>query len=75
MFIIQIFSDLTHVLQVLPLHSKMRDKSAFIGWTGVLNLGLVITICLYQAVGFYSNYVYDCRYCLSTVRCESSQHL
>lgn len=38
---------------VLPLHSKMRDKPAFIGWNGVLNLGLVITICLYQAVGFY----------------------
>ena len=31
----------------------MQDKPAFIGWTGVLNLGLVITICLYQAVGFY----------------------
>ena len=31
----------------------MRDKPAFIGWNGVLNLGLVITICLYQAVGFY----------------------
>lgn len=38
---------------VLPLHTKMQDKPAFTGWNGVLNLGLTITVCLYQAVGFY----------------------
>ncbi|XP_045202829.2 proton-coupled amino acid transporter 2-like [Mercenaria mercenaria] len=38
---------------ILPLHDKMKDKSAFLGKAGVLNLGLTITIALYCAVGFY----------------------
>ncbi|XP_060581828.1 proton-coupled amino acid transporter 1-like [Ruditapes philippinarum] len=38
---------------VLPLHNKMADKPAFLGKAGVLNLGLTITIALYNAVGFY----------------------
>ncbi|XP_045206547.2 proton-coupled amino acid transporter 2-like [Mercenaria mercenaria] len=38
---------------VLPLHMKMIDKPAFLGKAGVLNLGLTITIALYNAVGFY----------------------
>ncbi|KAI8798036.1 proton-coupled amino acid transporter 2 [Biomphalaria glabrata] len=38
---------------VLPLENKMRSPQDFGGWFGVLNLGLVITICLYAAVGFY----------------------
>ena len=31
----------------------MVEKPAFLGKAGVLNLGLTITICLYNAVGFY----------------------
>lgn len=31
----------------------MKDKAAFLGKAGVLNLGLTITIALYNAVGFY----------------------
>ncbi|KAL4229730.1 hypothetical protein ACF0H5_010119 [Mactra antiquata] len=38
---------------VLPLHSKMKEKDAFLGKAGVLNLGLTITIALYTAMGFY----------------------
>lgn len=38
---------------VLPLHGKMKDKAAFLGKGGVLNLGLTTTIALYNAVGFY----------------------
>ncbi|KAH3717788.1 proton-coupled amino acid transporter 4-like isoform X1 [Dreissena polymorpha] len=38
---------------VLPLHNKMKEKEAFLGKAGVLNLGLTIVICLYSAVGFY----------------------
>ena len=35
------------------MHEKMRDRQAFLGKAGVLNLGLTITICLYAAMGFY----------------------
>ncbi|KAL3880859.1 hypothetical protein ACJMK2_033065 [Sinanodonta woodiana] len=38
---------------VLPLRNKMKNKEEFGGWVGVLNLGCVITVCLYEAVGFY----------------------
>ncbi|KAK3577264.1 hypothetical protein CHS0354_030549 [Potamilus streckersoni] len=38
---------------VLPLMNKMKSKEEFGGWFGVLNLGCVITVCLYEAVGFY----------------------
>lgn len=38
---------------VLPLHNKMKEREAFLGKAGVLNLGLTITVALYQAVGFY----------------------
>ncbi|XP_053398503.1 proton-coupled amino acid transporter 1-like isoform X2 [Mercenaria mercenaria] len=38
---------------VLPLHNKMVEKPAFLGKAGVLNLGLTITVALYNAVGFY----------------------
>lgn len=38
---------------VLPLHNKMREKDAFLGKAGVVNLGLTITVALYNAVGFY----------------------
>ncbi|WAR27571.1 S36A1-like protein [Mya arenaria] len=38
---------------VLPLHNKMRTPAAFPGMTGILTLGLTITICLYNVVGFY----------------------
>ena len=31
----------------------MERKNEFLGKAGVLNLGLTITICLYNAVGFY----------------------
>ncbi|XP_071086834.1 neutral amino acid uniporter 4-like [Haliotis cracherodii] len=38
---------------VLPLENKMRNPQDFAGWTGVLNLGMVIVTSLYTAVGFY----------------------
>lgn len=33
----------------------MIHPEDFGGWTGVLNLGMVITTVLYTAVGFYGN--------------------
>ena len=47
------FSLFTFIFQVLQLHNKMKEKEAFLGKAGVLNLGLTIVICLYSAVGFY----------------------
>lgn len=38
---------------VLPLYQKMKNQEDFLGWAGVLNLGLVITVALYNIVGFY----------------------
>ncbi|CAG5130944.1 unnamed protein product, partial [Candidula unifasciata] len=38
---------------VLPLENNMRHPEDFAGWTGVLNLGMVGTVCLYTAIGFY----------------------
>ncbi|BFZ24504.1 hypothetical protein BsWGS_27543 [Bradybaena similaris] len=38
---------------VLPLKNTMRTPEDFGGWTGVLNLGMITTVCLYCAVGFY----------------------
>ncbi|KAH9504004.1 hypothetical protein Btru_067524 [Bulinus truncatus] len=38
---------------VLPLENKMKCPEDFGGWFGVLNLGMVTTVCLYAAVGFY----------------------
>ncbi|XP_059150879.1 proton-coupled amino acid transporter 2-like [Physella acuta] len=38
---------------VLPLENKMKHPGDFGGWVGVLNLGMVTTVCLYAAVGFY----------------------
>lgn len=38
---------------ILPLHNKMKEKKAFLGYAGVLNLSLTITISLYSAIGFY----------------------
>ncbi|XP_064608550.1 neutral amino acid uniporter 4-like [Liolophura sinensis] len=40
---------------VLPIENKMIHPEDFGGWTGVLNLGMVITTVLYTAVGFYGN--------------------
>ncbi|XP_023932553.1 proton-coupled amino acid transporter 4-like [Lingula anatina] len=38
---------------VLPIENKMRTPDAFSGWAGVLNLGMVIVVALYTAIGFY----------------------
>ncbi|CAG5130942.1 unnamed protein product [Candidula unifasciata] len=38
---------------VLPLENNMRHPEDFGGWTGVLNVGMICTVCLYSAVGFY----------------------
>ncbi|XP_012945745.2 proton-coupled amino acid transporter 4 [Aplysia californica] len=38
---------------VLPLENNMRKPEDFTGWFGVLNLGMVTTVCMYLAVGFY----------------------
>lgn len=31
----------------------MKQPEDFSGWTGILNLGMVATVCLYTAIGFY----------------------
>ncbi|CAL1526827.1 unnamed protein product [Lymnaea stagnalis] len=36
-----------------PLRSKMKNQADFDGWTGVMNLGMVIVTAVYTAVGFY----------------------
>ncbi|KAJ8297597.1 hypothetical protein KUTeg_024128 [Tegillarca granosa] len=38
---------------VLPLQNKMKDRAAFGGWFGVLDLGMTIVTCLYTSIGFY----------------------
>ncbi|CAL1545405.1 unnamed protein product [Lymnaea stagnalis] len=38
---------------VLPLENKMKNPQDFGGWFGVLNLGMVTTVCLYASIGFY----------------------
>ncbi|CAG5133407.1 unnamed protein product, partial [Candidula unifasciata] len=38
---------------VLPLENSMQNPEDFGGWSGVLNLGMVTTVCLYTAIGFY----------------------
>ncbi|XP_013395783.2 proton-coupled amino acid transporter 4-like [Lingula anatina] len=38
---------------VLPIKNKMKEPDAFSGWAGVLNLGMVIVIVLFLAIGFY----------------------
>ncbi|BFZ14999.1 hypothetical protein BsWGS_18038 [Bradybaena similaris] len=38
---------------VLPLENAMQNPEDFGGWTGVLNLGMVTTVCLYTAIGFF----------------------
>ncbi|BFZ24505.1 hypothetical protein BsWGS_27544 [Bradybaena similaris] len=38
---------------VLPLENNMKQPEDFSGWTGILNVGMVATVCLYTAIGFY----------------------
>lgn len=38
---------------VLPLENNMRNPGDFVGWTGVLNTGMIIVACLYTSVGFF----------------------
>ncbi|BFZ24503.1 hypothetical protein BsWGS_27542 [Bradybaena similaris] len=38
---------------VLPLENNMRHPEDFGGWVGVLNLGMICTVCLYSGMGFY----------------------
>lgn len=38
---------------VLPLENKMKHPQDFGGWFGVLNLGMITTVCLYASIGFY----------------------
>ncbi|XP_036369659.1 proton-coupled amino acid transporter 1 isoform X1 [Octopus sinensis] len=38
---------------VLPIENKMRNPQDFPGWTGILNLGMTIVVCLYASLGFY----------------------
>lgn len=38
---------------VLPLENSVRNPQDFGGWTGVLNLGMVIVSCLYTGMGFF----------------------
>ncbi|CAG0879965.1 unnamed protein product [Darwinula stevensoni] len=38
---------------ILPLENQMKSPEDFGGFTGVLNTGMVIVMCLYTGVGFY----------------------
>ena len=48
---------------VLPLENKMKNPQAFLPWNGVLNTAMVISCCLYLAVGFFGflKYGKDCQ--------------
>lgn len=52
---------------VLPLENNMKNREAFRGWNGVLNTGMVITTCLYAAVGFFGYLKYGDRAVLGSV--------
>ncbi|XP_061165461.1 neutral amino acid uniporter 4-like isoform X1 [Saccostrea echinata] len=38
---------------VLPIENKMRTPKAFLGWNGILNLGMITICSLYTAMGWY----------------------
>lgn len=38
---------------VMPIENKMKRPQDFGGYSGVMNLGMVIVTCLYTATGFY----------------------
>ena len=41
------------VHQVLPIQQKMKEPESYGGWTGVLNIGMLLVTVVYFIVGFF----------------------